>query len=226
MSRYALSVTTVLLAAACSAACVSGVGAPPPAGFGRVDQVGYRTDEVKQAFVMGPSDDTSFRVVDESGRTVLVGAAGPSTGAWNAEFTTVRALDFSALKTPGRYRILAAGAAPSPVFRIGSGAELFGVQVTANVHFFPAQRDGVDVVASTMDRKPAHLNDATATVYEVPRYDQAGKELREPGTRIGQRQLLLRVVQQVDQSQVIINGCSRRRIIVMRHQQPQAVGGE
>ena len=186
MPRYALSVTTVLLAAACSAACVSGVGAPPPAGFVRVDQVGYRTDEVKQAFVMGPSDDTSFRVVDESGRTVLVGAAGPPTGSWNAEFTTVRALDFSALKTPGRYRVLAAGAAPSPVFRIGSGAELFGAQVTANVHFFQAQRDGVDVVASVMDRKPAHLNDATATVYEVPRYDQAGKELLDgPLTPVG-----------------------------------------
>jgi len=91
MSKRALSVTAILLAAACSGACASGAGDPPPAGFVRVDQVGYRTDEVKQAFVMGPPDDTSFRVVDESGRTVLAGAAGPPTGSWNTEFSTIRA---------------------------------------------------------------------------------------------------------------------------------------
>ncbi|WP_410673546.1 glycoside hydrolase family 9 protein [Amycolatopsis sp. cmx-4-68] len=177
MSKLALPLTAVLLAAACTTAGESNAGAPPPTGFVRVDQVGYRTDEAKQAFLMAPAGDPGFRVVDESGRTVLAGVAGPPTGAWNAEFATVRPVDFSALKTPGSYRILADGAAPSPVFRIGSGAELFGAQVAANVRFFQAQRDGADVVASVLDRKPAHLNDATATVYEVPRYDESGTEL-------------------------------------------------
>ena len=177
MSKLVLSLTAVLLVAACATACDSHAGTASPTGFVRVDQVGYRTDEPKQAFLMGPSGDSSFHVVDQSGRTVLDGVAGLPTGSWNTEFSTIRALDFSALKTPGGYRILAAGAAPSPVFRIGSGAELFGAQVAANVQFFQAQRDGADVPPSTVDRKPAHLNDATATVYAAPRYDQSGGEL-------------------------------------------------
>ncbi|WP_052674929.1 glycoside hydrolase family 9 protein [Amycolatopsis orientalis] len=176
MSKLALSLAAVLLAA-CTTACVSHVSAPPPTGFVRVDQVGYRADEAKHAFLMGTSGDTTFHVVDESGRKVFAGVAGPRTGDWNEEFATVRALDFSALTTPGSYRILATGAAPSPVFRVGSGAELFGTQVAANVRFFQAQRDGANVLPSTVNRKPSHLNDATATVYAVPRYDESGGEL-------------------------------------------------
>ncbi|WP_035286446.1 glycoside hydrolase family 9 protein [Actinokineospora spheciospongiae] len=174
MSRPVLCLAAALLAT-CAAACDSPT--PSPTGFVRVDQVGYRTDEAKQAFLMGSPGDASFRVVDESGRTVLDGVAGPSTGSWNTGFPVVRALDLSALRTPGSYRVLATGAEPSPVFRVGSGAELFGPQVAANVHFFQAQRDGADVVASIVDRRPAHLNDAAATVYEVPRYDESGDEL-------------------------------------------------
>jgi len=175
MFKLALPLAGVLLVSACAAA--PDTRGPAPTGFVRVDQVGYRTDETKQAYLMGVTGDASFRVVDESGKTVLTGAAGPSTGSWNSEFSTVRALDVSALKTPGSYRILAAGAAPSPVFRVGPGADLFGPQVAANVRFFQAQRDGADVLPSTVDRRPAHLNDAAATVYEVPRYDESGSEL-------------------------------------------------
>ncbi|MCG8919160.1 glycoside hydrolase family 9 protein [Actinokineospora sp. PR83] len=174
MSRLVLCLAATLLAA-CAAAC--GSPAPSPTGFVRVDQVGYRTDEAKLAFLMGSAGDASFQVVDESGRTVLNGVAGPSTGSWNTGFPEVRALDFSAVRTPGSYRVLATGAEPSPVFPVGSGAELFGPQVAANVHFFQAQRDGADVIPSIVDRKPAHLNDAAATVYEVPRYDETGSEL-------------------------------------------------
>ena len=175
MSKFVLPLAAVLLVSACAAA--PDTRGPAPTGLVRVDQVGYRTEETKQAYLMGVTGDSSFRVVDESGKTVLTGAAGPSTGSWNGEFSTVRALDVSAVKTPGSYRILVAGAAPSPVFRVGSGADLFGQQVAANVSFFQAQRDGADVPPSTVDRKPAHLNDAAATVYEIPRYDETGGEL-------------------------------------------------
>jgi endoglucanase len=175
MSKLVLPLAAVLLVSACATA--PDPRTAPPTGFVRVDQVGYRTDEAKQAYLMGVAGSASFRVVDESGRTVLNGVAGPATGSWNTEFATVRALDLSAVKSPGSYRILATGAAPSPVFRIGSGAELFGPQVAANVRFFQAQRDGADVLPSTVDRKPAHLNDATATVYQVPGYDEPGSEL-------------------------------------------------
>ena len=175
MSKLVLPLAAVLLVSACATA--PGPRTAPPTGFVRVDQVGYRTDEAKQAYLMGVAGSASFRVVDESGRTVLNGVAGPSTGSWNTEFSTVRSLDLSAVKTPGSYRILATGAAPSPVFRVGSGAELFGPQVAANVRFFQAQHDGADVLPSMVDRKPAHLNDAAATVYQVPRYDESGSEL-------------------------------------------------
>ncbi len=37
--------------------------------------------------------------------------------------------------------------------------------------FFQAQRDGANVIAGPLHRRPAHLNDAHATVYAPPRYD-------------------------------------------------------
>jgi hypothetical protein len=169
----------LLLVSACTAGtAVSDVPAPAVNGFVRVDQVGYGTTETKHAYLMNAGGASPFRVVDESGRTVLNGTAGASAGSWNSGFPSVRVLDISAVRTPGGYRILAEGAEPSPLFRIDSSAALFAPQVAANIRFFQAQRDGSGVLASTVDRKPAHLNDARATVYEVPRYDEEGTELQ------------------------------------------------
>ena len=77
-------------------------------------------------------------------------------------------LDLTALRAPGMYRIRVAGAT-SPPFRIGD--DLFAPRVADAVAFFQAQRDGADVIAGALDRKPAHLNDRAASLYAHPRYD-------------------------------------------------------
>ncbi|WP_410605819.1 glycoside hydrolase family 9 protein [Amycolatopsis sp. lyj-90] len=164
-----------------ASACTSGADEPVATtnGFVRVDQVGYGTTEEKHAYLMNGGGASAFRVVEESGRTVFAGTAGTSAGSWNSGFPSVRVLDISQVRTPGTYRILADGAAPSPVFRVDSATALFSPQVVANARFFEAQRDGSDVLPSTVDRKAAHLNDGRATVYEVPRYDEEGAELQD-----------------------------------------------
>ena len=82
----------------------------------------------------------------------------------------MQALDFTRVRTPGRYRIRVRGER-SPRFRIAPAAQLFGPRVADAVRFFQAQRDGADVVTSVMHRRPAHLNDRALSVYRPPRYD-------------------------------------------------------
>jgi hypothetical protein len=106
--------------------------------------------------------------VVSGGRTVLSGHAGRTRGRWNRRFRAVQALNLSALRTPGTYRIRAAGVT-SPRFRIGD--DLLTPRVAEAVEFFQAQRDGADVIAGRLQRKPAHMNDRAASVYAHPRYD-------------------------------------------------------
>jgi len=173
-----------LLAASCTTKTTptSALGSESPRGtetaFVRIDQVGYAPDEIKQAYFMSAADigGVHFEVKDDAGRTAFAGEAGASTGAWNGEFRNVRVLDFSPLPI-GTYRIVVPGALPSHTFRVAPAAELFGAVVEANIRFFQAQRDGADVIPSVLRRKPAHLNDRRATVYETPRYDESGGQL-------------------------------------------------
>jgi endoglucanase len=77
-------------------------------GVVRLDQVGYAIGEAKRAFLMAeaPVGTARFAVVDASGRTVLSGRVGRRTGGWNGRYRAVHRIDFSALRRPGRYRIV------------------------------------------------------------------------------------------------------------------------
>jgi len=134
----------------------------------RVDQLGYAPGEHKVAYLIAPRTHPRFAVLDAGGRVVLAGRAGRSRGVWNRRYRSVQPLDLSKLRTPGTYRVRAAGAL-SPRFRIRPG--LFLPRVGETVQFFQAQRDGANVIAGPLRRRPAHLNDAHATVYAAPRYD-------------------------------------------------------
>ena len=138
--------------------------------FIRVDQLGYAPAEHKVAYLLTsrPGGHVHFLVETAAGADVLVGRAGKSRGRWNRRSRAVRPIDLSALRTPGRYRIVAAGVS-SPTFRIGD--DLFLPRVGETVQFFQAQRDGADVIAGPLHRRPAHLNDRHASVYAHPRYD-------------------------------------------------------
>ncbi|MGW7029120.1 glycoside hydrolase family 9 protein [Streptomyces xanthophaeus] len=51
--------------------------------------------------------------------------------------------------------------------------------VEQNVRFFQAQRDGAEVVANVLHRKPSHLSDRQATVYDTPRFSADGSSLED-----------------------------------------------
>ncbi|MGF6887782.1 endoglucanase [Nocardia sp. GAS34] len=155
-------------------------GTRPPAI--RVNQAGYAVGEAKQAFVMGSEAELSqagYRLVDEQGTTRATGQVGARTGTWNSKYPAVHIVDLSSLDTPGNYHLELTGTAAgsSPKFRIAPAVDLFTPLIEDNVHFFQAQRDGAEVIADVLHRKPSHLADRHATVYAAPRYNEEGNEL-------------------------------------------------
>ena len=187
----AAGVAVTVLAVSCSPRPEPGAepAAGPPAAVVRVDQVGYAPGEAKHAYLMTsrPAARAPFRVLDASGREVLSGTAGPSTGRWNSTYDSVRTLDLSRLTTPGDYRVEVTGSlhATSPRFRVAPAGELFDKVVQDNVRFFTAQRDGADVDPGVLRRKPSHLADREATVYDTPAYGDDAERLLEPLKPVG-----------------------------------------
>src|ERR1700676_2753883 len=86
----------------------------------RVNQVGFPAAVPKAATVLSQSALASraFRVVNATGASVLVGSAGADRGAWSSRWRHAYPLDFSALRAPGRYRIVLRerGTVSSPAF--------------------------------------------------------------------------------------------------------------
>lgn len=93
---------------------------PEPTEWIRINLLGYRPQNPKVAVWCSAADAKleSFRIVDVvSQKIVLEGKAGKSFGAYGP-FTQTYRLDFSSLKTPGRF-VIRAGNATSPEFVIG-----------------------------------------------------------------------------------------------------------
>ena len=150
-------------------------------GFIRVDQLGYAPNETKIAYLLATSSvgGAPFRVVDARGHTVLTGHAGRTRGPWNGTYRAVHPLDVTGLHATGTYRIRMRGAvnASSPRFRVASRAKLFGPRVRDTVAFFQAQRDGANVIPGPLHRKPSHLNDRTARLYDWPTYEDPDSDV-------------------------------------------------
>ena len=73
------------------------------------------------------------------------------------------------------------GDARSPVFSVGSGQSLFSDKAANATKFFQVQRDGDDVIPGALNRKPSHLADRQATVYDEPVFTgDGGDEIAEP----------------------------------------------
>ena len=110
-----------LLLLAAGVSCHAPVrGGPAPQGTNgvaiRVNQLGYRPDAPKVAVVcaLEPQVIATYRVVDERDRTVLGPSAAETSGAFGPCAGTYR-LDFSTLRRPGVYRIVAESASSLPV---------------------------------------------------------------------------------------------------------------
>jgi endoglucanase len=181
-----LSLAAAPLQAATKTAGRSTIRATPSAaasalsGFVRVDQVGYARRETKLAYLMTTAiaPDQQFTVRDASGHTVLSGVAEASTGDWNDAFPAVYPLDLSALHVAGRYTVDVAGVmGASATIRVARPADLWSSQLRNFAAFFRAQRDGAHVIAGPLQRKPSHLHDAKATVYDWPTYESADSDV-------------------------------------------------
>lgn len=133
----------------------------------RVNQVGYAEDAPKRALAMTRRrlPDPRFTVLDGS-RAVLSGRAS-FAGRWNRRYV-VYALDFSGVRSAGTYTLSFAGA--DATVRVADAAALYRPLADGALSFLQSQRDGGEAIAGTMDRQPAHLDDARAMVYRVPRF--------------------------------------------------------
>ncbi|WP_283133599.1 glycoside hydrolase family 9 protein [Rhizohabitans arisaemae] len=183
------TVTALVCLASLATAGATAATAAAPAAFIRVDQAGFTTAETKHAYLLSTraAPGARFTVVDAGGRTVLTGRAGTRLGDWNAKYPHVYLIDLSNVRTQGAYRIKTTGsvATTSPAFRVGTSALYLDPARKART-FFTGQRDGADVVPGDLGRKPAHLNDRRAEVYDHPTFtgpgtDQISGELRRIG---------------------------------------------
>jgi hypothetical protein len=186
----AAGLTVIPVTAGADSRAGDGVNGSTGGGVGliRVNQLGYSGAAGAAAYLMTSEAavGTRFEVVDQRGRRVLTGQAGPDTGSWNATYQHVYRLDLSKLRRPGSYRVQVAGVPASPVFEVGSEQRLLEGTKDKGVDFFTEQRDGANVVAGSLDRKPAHLTDRAAAVYDWPTFagpdtDQTVGELRRIG---------------------------------------------
>jgi endoglucanase len=163
----------VVIALATLATPVSASAATPSPQV-RVNQVGYPTNGPKAAFVMlaKPVSAVSFEVTTPYGAAYR-GTSSDDVGSWNSAYRAVYQLTFSGLRVPGIYqvKVTAPGAAVSPAFVVGTGAQLYRQLVDNAVQYFTSERDGPDVVPSVLGRQPANLTDEQASVYADPSYD-------------------------------------------------------
>ncbi|HZL49070.1 MAG TPA: glycoside hydrolase family 9 protein [Solirubrobacteraceae bacterium] len=138
----------------------------------RVNQVGFPLGAVKTATALTREalHSRAFGVVNAQGQTVLRARVGPDRGAWNRRWRHAYALDFSALHTPGTYRIVLEQAPQihSPSFVVGGTS--YTLLAARELSFLREQRDGTEVDSSLLDRQPSHLADSSASVYRTPVY--------------------------------------------------------
>src|SRR5690349_9215515 len=108
-----------------------------------------------------------FTVTVALGHRLLPAYVRARLGTWNSTVNNVYPLDLSRLRRPGTYRVrTAVGAA---TFQVGSAARLRGPAALA-AGYFTGNRDGAHVVAGELRRRPAHLNDRHAQVYDWPKF--------------------------------------------------------
>ncbi|GAB7044067.1 MULTISPECIES: glycoside hydrolase family 9 protein [Catenuloplanes] len=168
--RTATALAAALLLAAGGLTVTPSPAAAAVTSYIRLNQVGYQAGQEKIAYLMGTTAQArpAFRVVDAAGATVLSGTTGNSRGSWNSGYTAVWPIDFSAVTAPGSYTIQITGVGTSPTFEIAARADLYAPVSRAMSQFFQVQRDGANVVPGALGRQAAHPEDVSATVYNVP----------------------------------------------------------
>ena len=114
--------------------------APPARNFIRINQLGYLPEAPKTAVVcsLNATVIRTFTIQDASGRRVLGPRKAVSSGSFGPCVATHR-LDFSSLRKPGRYIIVAGGVA-SPLVRIDRNA--YAGAADTLLYYMREQRSG------------------------------------------------------------------------------------
>ena len=114
--------------------------ASPARNFIRINQLGYLPEAPKTAVVCSLDETVirTFTIQDASGRRVLGPRKAVSSGSFGPCVTTHR-LDFSSLRKPGRYIIVAGGVA-SPLVRIDRNA--YAGAADTLLYYMREQRSG------------------------------------------------------------------------------------
>ncbi|HEX7028403.1 MAG TPA: glycoside hydrolase family 9 protein [Gammaproteobacteria bacterium] len=120
----------------------SGQSVPPepePAGNIRLNQLGFYPDSKKIAVVTGGSANT-FSVLSADALGERFSGTLSDSRQWAYSNENVRLADFSALTSPGRYRVRVEGFEDSPVFEITDG--VYGDLAKASIKAFYYNRSG------------------------------------------------------------------------------------
>jgi endoglucanase len=131
--------------------------------FVRVNEVGYLPDAPKVAVVcsLDGTPTRRFRVEDERGRVVLAERAAEPGGPLGPCALTER-LDFSAVRRPGRY-VVVAGDARSPVVRVGRDVWAGGADTL--LYYLRQQRSGYNpFFRDSVHRRDGYVVDDTGHV--------------------------------------------------------------
>jgi endoglucanase len=81
-------------------------------------------------------------------------------------------IDFT-LKVIDTYKITVSGSlsATSPSFRVNIPTNLYSAALANSLYFYENERDGANFIATPLRTVPGHLNDANATVFSTPKFD-------------------------------------------------------
>jgi len=101
----------------------------------RLNQVGYLPAASKLAVVPDGHGEAFAVEREDSGEVVLRGTLG-AAAIWAPALQTVRIADFSALRTPGRYRLRVEGLPPSDGFAIGDDAYVAVTRAALKAYYF------------------------------------------------------------------------------------------
>ena len=154
--------------------------APAPGAVIRVDQVGYPVAARKLGEIMTTTrrpHGVRWVLVRAGSCTIAAsGTARRDLGWWSKRYSRVWAVSFTAVRTPGRYRIgLAADpAVVSPWFEIGPAAHIYARPLANARYFYQNERDGADFVKTPLRTAPGDLNDENAMTYRTPPVDENG----------------------------------------------------
>jgi endoglucanase len=169
----------VVALAVCVLSAANAAAAAPKSAV-RVDQAGYASPAPKRAYLMSRAAQTGAPFTVQSttaSAPALSGTVGASVGSWSKRYGHVYALDFDSVQTPGTYTIAVGGkaGAASPAFQIAPAGALYEAPLANALSFYENERDGPQYIRSPLRSAPAHLNDASASVYATPSVNADGQ---------------------------------------------------